>query len=79
MLAVTAATVVGYGLLLVVLPASPDAIDAVVPAQLVWDFRIRSLGGLALLWTSIGVGLGWALDRLTAHEPVTTEAVAASA
>jgi predicted cobalt transporter CbtA len=73
MLAVAGATVVAYGLLLVLMPPSPDAIDPAVPARLVWDFRIRSLGGLALLWTAIGLGLGWALDRLTATEPAATE------
>jgi predicted cobalt transporter CbtA len=73
LLAVAAATAVGYGLLLVLLPSSPDAIDPAVPAQLVWDFRIRSLGGLALLWASIGFGLGWALDRLTASSQVTAD------
>jgi hypothetical protein len=34
-----------------------------VPAGLVWDFRIRSLGGLALLWAGLGVGVGWLLER----------------
>jgi hypothetical protein len=29
----------------------------------VWDFRIRSLGGLALLWAGLGVGVGWLLER----------------
>jgi hypothetical protein len=29
----------------------------------VWDFRIRSLGGLALLWAGLGVGVGWLLAR----------------
>ncbi len=71
--AISAATVVGYGLLLIAMPGSPDAIDPAVPAQLVWDFRLRSLGGLALLWVAIGTGLGWALERAVASEPATTE------
>jgi predicted cobalt transporter CbtA len=78
-LAVAAATAVGYGLLLVLMPGSPDAIDPVVPAQLVWDFRIRALGGLALLWTSIGLGLGWALDRLAATSPAAADHSVATA
>jgi predicted cobalt transporter CbtA len=77
--AVAAATVVGYGLLLALLPGSPDTIDPAVPAQLVWDFRLRSLGGLALLWASIGVGLGWALDRLAATSPATADHSVATA
>lgn len=72
-LALAAATVVGYGLLLIALPGSPDAIDPAVPAQLVWDFRLRSLGGLTLLWSAIGVGLGWALERAVASDAVTAE------
>ncbi len=72
-LVIAVATVVGYGLLLVAMPGSPDAIASVVPAKLVWDFRLRSLGGLALLWTGIGVGLGWALERMVERQPVTTE------
>lgn len=62
-LVVTAATVIAFGALLAVLPGTPDQIDPRVPAGLVWDFRIRSLGGLALLWAGLGVGLGWLLER----------------
>lgn len=62
-LAVAATTVIAFGILLVVLPGNPDEIDPRVPAALVWDFRIRSLGGLALLWSGLGVGLGWLLER----------------
>lgn len=50
--AVTAAAVtmvvVGYALL----PASTDAVDA--PAALVWDFRVRSIGLLVLLYAAMG-------------------------
>lgn len=60
---VAAATVVTFGVALVVFPANPDAIDPAVPAGLVWDFRIRALGGLALLFASVGLGLGWLLER----------------
>lgn len=62
-LVVAAATVLAFGAVLSVLPGTPDAIDARVPAALVWDFRIRSLGGLALLWAGLGVGVGWLLAR----------------
>jgi predicted cobalt transporter CbtA len=77
--AVAAATVVGYGLLVIAMPGSPDAIDPTVPAQLVWDFRVRSFGGLALLWAAIGIGLGWELERAVASEPVTAEPALARA
>lgn len=62
-LVVTAATVLAFGAILLVLPATPDDIDPRVPAGLVWDFRVRSIGGLALLWSGLGVGLGWLLER----------------
>ncbi len=61
--AVGIAGVVAYGLLLVLLPATPGGADAAVPAELVWEFRVRSLGGLALLWLGLGLGLGWLLDH----------------
>jgi predicted cobalt transporter CbtA len=54
--------VAAYALLLVLLPPAADAADR-LPAGLVWDFRIRSLGGLALLWGGLGLGLGWLLDH----------------
>ncbi len=64
--AMTAITAVVYGLILVLLPGTPDTIAPEVPAALVWEFRIRSLGGLAILWAGLGLGLGWLLDRDTA-------------
>lgn len=65
---VAGAAIVGYGLLLIVLPGTPDAINPAVPAKLVWDFRLQSLGSLALLWIGLGLGLGWLLDRLLAGD-----------
>lgn len=62
-LVVTAATVLAFAALFGVLPGTPDAIDVRVPAALVWDFRVRSLGGLSLLWAGLGVGVGWLLAR----------------
>jgi predicted cobalt transporter CbtA len=58
------ATVALYGGALLVFPASPDSIDPAVPAGLIWRFRIQSLGGLALVWAVLGLGLGWMLERL---------------
>ncbi|MFP5321425.1 MAG: CbtA family protein [Acidimicrobiia bacterium] len=73
-LAVTIATVVVYGLVLVLLPGTPDEIAPEVPAALVWDFRIRSLGSLALLWVGLGLGLGWLLERDAAADARAREA-----
>lgn len=53
------AAVVGVGY--VVLPGTPDAVDA--PATLVWRFRIASLGGEALFWAVTGCVLGALLVR----------------
>ena len=73
-LVVTVAGVVAYGLVLVALPSGPDP-AAALPADLVWDFRVRSLGALALVWGGIGLGLGWLLDRAALDPAVGTEAV----
>jgi predicted cobalt transporter CbtA len=62
-----AATVAGGVLLALVLtlvPDNPDAIAADVPAAIVWDFRIASLGQLAVLWAGLGLAGGWLVERL---------------
>jgi predicted cobalt transporter CbtA len=63
-----AAVIVVYGGALLFFPASPDSIAPEVPAGLIWRFRLQSLGGLALLWTVLGLGFGWLMDRITATE-----------
>lgn len=50
---------------LVVIPDDPDTIAADVPAALVWNFRVTSLGQLAVLWTALGLAGGCLVDRLT--------------
>lgn len=69
--AMSAITAVVYSLILIVLPGTPDAIAPEVPAALVWDFRIRSIGGLALLWAGLGLGLGWLIVRDAAASAAT--------
>ncbi len=54
---------VGSTILFVGLPPSPDAIPSDVAAGLVWQFRIKSLGTLALLWTTLGLVTGTLLTR----------------
>lgn len=44
--------VVAYAML----PDSGDAVDA--PASIVWDFRIRTLGGLTLFFAALGAAFG---------------------
>lgn len=57
--------VVLLAFVLVVVPDNPDPIAADVPAALVWNFRVASLGQLAVLWTALGLAGGWLVDQLT--------------
>lgn len=50
------------------LPASPDAIPADVPAALVWDFRLASLAQLATMWFVLAAVFGLLATRRTAVE-----------
>jgi predicted cobalt transporter CbtA len=54
---------VGYALL----PGSPDPVTA--PAQLIWRFRVASLGGAAVYWTALGLVMGTLLERARASGP----------
>ena len=72
------ATVVIYGGGLALFPDSPDSIPHRIPAQLVWEFRIQSLGGLALLWAALGLGLGWSIDRMTSRAEIRSDGTPAS-
>jgi predicted cobalt transporter CbtA len=60
-----ALTVALLALVLVLVPDNPDTIAADVPASVVWNFRLASLGQLAVLWAALGLAGGWLLDRLT--------------
>jgi predicted cobalt transporter CbtA len=74
--AFAASTALVYGGALVVFPDSPDSISASMPASLIWEFRLQSIGGLALLWTTFALGFGWLLTRVPA---ATRDAVEATA
>lgn len=52
------ATVVGLGVLVALMPGNDDPIPTVVPATLIWEFRVASLGGNLLMWTLLTVGFG---------------------
>ncbi|WP_165985439.1 CbtA family protein [Streptomyces sp. YIM 98790] len=43
--------------LLFALPPNPDPVD--VPAALLWDFRLLSFAGHAVLWAALGAAFGW--------------------
>ena len=59
----TAAALYGAGLavIFVALPGNPDPVDA--PADLVWRFRLASLGGLAAAWATLALVTGTLLSR----------------
>ena len=57
---VAAVTVVGVGYAL--LPSHADAVD--VPATLLWDFRIRSLGLLVVLYACLGASFAALTPRV---------------
>jgi predicted cobalt transporter CbtA len=63
-IAAVATTAALLTLVLVLVPDNPDTIAADVPATVVWNFRLASLGQLAVLWTVLGSVGGWLLDRL---------------
>jgi predicted cobalt transporter CbtA len=66
--------VVGAALVLL-MPPNPDPITA--PADLVFNFRVRSLLGLTLFWAMFGTVFGW-LARRNARRATSPSAVAAS-
>lgn len=57
----------------VLLPGSPDAVDA--PATLVWRFRVAALSGQAVFFAVTGTVLGWLLLR--SQRPADTDATSA--
>ncbi len=63
-IAAVAAVVVLLVVVFVLIPDSPDTIGSDVPAALVWNFRLASLGQLAVLWAALGLVGGWLIDRL---------------
>ena len=67
----TAAGAVLLTLVLLLVPDSPDTVAADVPAAVVWNFRLASLGQVAVLWTTLGLVSGWLLERTT-RRPVSS-------
>jgi hypothetical protein len=56
----------------VLFPANPDALE--VPANLIWHFRVQSLGGNAILWVVAGTVFGYLADRVTGRSGQRAEA-----
>jgi len=62
--------VVGVIAILVLVPGSPDAVPADVPAALIWDFRVASLAQLGTMWLAMGVVFGMLVEsRSTLARP----------
>ncbi|HRI94128.1 MAG TPA: CbtA family protein [Nocardioides sp.] len=62
-LSVAGASVAALGVVMLVVPQVPQSIPSDVPAQLIWQFRIRSLAQLAALWAGIGIVHGVLMYR----------------
>jgi predicted cobalt transporter CbtA len=65
--AVVAGTAVVVTVLAIVFPASPDSIPADLPATVLWQFRLASLGLLATLWAVLGVVFGLLVTKREAR------------
>ena len=61
--AVVAAVALPMLLAFALLPGAPD--DVLVPATLVWRFRLASLGANLTLWTVLTVAFGWVVAEAT--------------
>jgi len=74
LVAVALAVVVPLGIVCAALPPFSDPVD--VPANLLWRFRIASLGGNLLLWGVLTVGFGAAAARRERELSVAAEGAA---
>lgn len=66
------------GVVMAVLPGTPDQVPEDVPATLLWDFRLASLAQLAVLWAVLGIAFGLLVERAgaTASEKAAPEPAA---
>ncbi|HSX68033.1 CbtA family protein [Nocardioides sp.] len=63
---VTVGFTVAAGVCLYLVPASPDGIASDMGAQLVWDFRLTSIGLRAVLFGGLGLAFGLLVSRKAA-------------
>lgn len=45
-----------------------DEVPGDFPATLLWNFRVASIGTQLLLWATIGIGFGWAAERVLVRQ-----------
>jgi len=57
--ATTALSLAAFTFVFLAWPSSPDSVPDDFPPSLLWEFRLESLAGLALLWVALGLGFGW--------------------
>jgi hypothetical protein len=62
--------VVVIGLIMFVFPSVSDPYPPGIPAQMIWSFRVRSLGGYALFWAVVGIFGGWLVSRVATTSSV---------
>jgi hypothetical protein len=55
--------VASYAALILLWPQNPVAVPADMPAELIWQFRLGSLGVLAVLWLGTGTSAGLLLEH----------------
>jgi hypothetical protein len=72
------ATVVLFGLVLALVPGTPDQVPADVPAAVIWDFRLASLAQLGVMWLTLGLAFGLLMERGAAVGPGDERADAAA-
>ncbi|MGO4597010.1 CbtA family protein [Terrabacter sp. 2RAF25] len=63
------AAVLLVGLVLALVPATPDQVPADVPAAVIWDFRLASLAQLGVMWLTLGLAFGLLMERAGAGRP----------
>lgn len=75
-LAATALGLLGAVLVVWALPSATDAIPANVPADLMWQFRTRSLAQVGAMWAVLGAAVAYLADdtRRSDQEQVTHHA-----
>ena len=58
--------VAAFAALMLIWPDTNDPLPDTISALMVWSFRVKSLGGLALYWGVVGLLSGWLLSRVSA-------------
>lgn len=66
---VAGATFLGTVVLAMVLLPAAEAVPASFPSDLLWEFRLTSLGTQLVLWATLGTGFGVLTHRAAARAP----------